>query len=259
MDRNHLVVGLFLVLIAAATGAYVLWGSEGSSVYEPTSIASSTDQTASSTDALAEGESDHSYGTLTLKLNEIASFPGGFSLRPTSVLEDSRCPQGVQCIQAGTVRVSARTRSGSDTSAHEFKLGSTVSVSGTKVTLLSVEPQKQKDKTIQNSDYRLTFRVEQAPAPAATTSTKPSSTKQCYVGGCSSQLCTDSPNAISTCEYSAMYACYKAARCEVQSNGQCGWTQTPESAACLANPPQSQTSGTQTQTAEPQTVPDNPQ
>lgn len=55
----------------------------------------------------------------------------------------------------------------------------------------------------------------------------------CYVGGCSSQLCTDQPNAVSTCEYRPEYACYQRGRCERQTNGACGWTPTNELYACL--------------------------
>ena len=57
----------------------------------------------------------------------------------------------------------------------------------------------------------------------------------CYVGGCSSQLCTDQEGAVSTCEWTEAYACYRDATCERQSNGQCGWTQTDELQECLDN------------------------
>jgi hypothetical protein len=65
----------------------------------------------------------------------------------------------------------------------------------------------------------------------------PPSMGACYRGGCSGQLCTDSPNAGSTCEWRAEYACYTSATCARQSNGQCGFTSTPALTACLANPP----------------------
>jgi len=55
----------------------------------------------------------------------------------------------------------------------------------------------------------------------------------CFVGGCSSQLCTDQPDAASTCEWREEYACYQKASCERQSDGQCGWTKTAELEACL--------------------------
>jgi hypothetical protein len=60
---------------------------------------------------------------------------------------------------------------------------------------------------------------------------------QCFVGGCSGQVCSDQEGVITTCEFRPEYACYHTATCEVQGDGTCGWTETPELAACLANPP----------------------
>lgn len=59
---------------------------------------------------------------------------------------------------------------------------------------------------------------------------------ECRRTGCSGQLCA-SGDVASTCEWMAEYACYAQAICEPQTDGQCGWTITPEAAACLANPP----------------------
>ncbi len=64
---------------------------------------------------------------------------------------------------------------------------------------------------------------------------KPTPTGTCYKGGCSGQLCTDNPDIVSTCEYREEYACYQSAVCERQSNGQCGWTETPALQMCLRN------------------------
>lgn len=55
----------------------------------------------------------------------------------------------------------------------------------------------------------------------------------CYVGGCSSQVCSDKPDMVSTCEWREAYACYSGATCERQSNGACGWTMDAELIACL--------------------------
>ena len=59
--------------------------------------------------------------------------------------------------------------------------------------------------------------------------------KQCFVGGCSGQICSDQEGVISTCEFRPEYACYQDAKCEVQADGNCGWTQTTELQACLAS------------------------
>jgi len=65
--------------------------------------------------------------------------------------------------------------------------------------------------------------------------------KSCVRGGCSGQLCVEEraggDGFASTCEYRAEYACYQRATCERQATGSCGWTQTAELSACLANPP----------------------
>jgi len=60
---------------------------------------------------------------------------------------------------------------------------------------------------------------------------------QCQRGGCSGQLCDNGPGMVSTCIFRPEYACYRAATCEAQAAGHCGWTQTASLAACLANPP----------------------
>jgi eight-cysteine-cluster-containing protein len=55
----------------------------------------------------------------------------------------------------------------------------------------------------------------------------------CYVGGCSGQVCSDDPGAITTCEWREEYACYRDATCERQADGACAWTETPELRMCL--------------------------
>lgn len=57
----------------------------------------------------------------------------------------------------------------------------------------------------------------------------------CYVGGCSSQVCSDDPDVITTCEWREEYACYRNATCERQADGECGWTQTDSLMECLAS------------------------
>jgi hypothetical protein len=56
----------------------------------------------------------------------------------------------------------------------------------------------------------------------------------CFVGGCSSHVCSDDEGLITTCEWRPHYACYATATCERQADGHCGWTETPELDACLA-------------------------
>lgn len=70
-----------------------------------------------------------------------------------------------------------------------------------------------------------------APAPG-----QPGGAKTCMATGCSGTICASEEMA-STCEFKPEYACYKGATCEWQANGACGWRETAELTACLANPP----------------------
>jgi hypothetical protein len=172
------------------------------------------------------------YGNVTLKLGQTATFKD-ISIKPLSIEEDSRCPSDVQCIQAGTVRVKVEVSAGMGTSSSILKLDQAFTTEGEAITLTSVLPGKNSKVTITPADYRLTFHVVKQ--TSATTPPPPSATGKCYVGGCSQQLCTDQPDMVSTCEYTTAYACYKTAICARQASGQCGWTQTADLQACLAN------------------------
>lgn len=77
-------------------------------------------------------------------------------------------------------------------------------------------------------------------APRTTQKPGVSGSGACKSTGCSGQLCLDADKAeeiVTTCEYRAEYACFKKTKCERQSNGNCGWTQTTAFTACLKNPP----------------------
>ena len=58
----------------------------------------------------------------------------------------------------------------------------------------------------------------------------------CAIAGCNDELCVEQSqkeSTVSACVYKDEFSCYKSAKCEVQSNGKCAWTQTEELKACL--------------------------
>lgn len=57
----------------------------------------------------------------------------------------------------------------------------------------------------------------------------------CQRGGCSGQVCSNAPGAISTCDFRPEYACYAGTSCEAQGDGYCAWTQTPAFLQCIAD------------------------
>ena len=85
----------------------------------------------------------------------------GTTIGVLELIEDSRCPADVQCIQAGTVRV----RASIDTydKPFTFSLGKSQVVGDATITLVSVLPaQKFSTQTVQSSEYRFTFTVSNA-------------------------------------------------------------------------------------------------
>lgn len=170
------------------------------------------------------------YGNVILKIGSVAQFKD-ISIKPISIEEDSRCPSGVQCFWAGIVRVKIEITSETGTTVSIVSLGQAFTTEEKRILLTSVTPDKSSQTQISVGDYRLMFNVVPQTIPAVT-----NSSGKCYVGGCSAQLCTDQLDMVSSCEYTASYACYKTAVCERQVNNRCGWTQTPQLSSCLTNP-----------------------
>lgn len=82
------------------------------------------------------------------------------SVTPLVIVEESRCPIGVECIQAGTVRVRAYVVGlGGSSFEQTFRLGDPVTKSGETIELIAVSPFPRANETISQNDYRFTFRV----------------------------------------------------------------------------------------------------
>ncbi len=94
----------------------------------------------------------------TIGLNKTGS---GLDVKitPLSIVEDSRCPSNVQCIQAGTVKVKALLVSGMGTSTEIFELGKPITTESETITLIEVTPVKISTSSIILSQYQFTFRV----------------------------------------------------------------------------------------------------
>lgn len=166
-------------------------------------------------------------GTLTLKYDETGRV-GAISITPLEIVEDSRCPINAMCVWQGTVRVSVRLSSSAGVTTETLTINTPFQVASQSVTLTAVTPYPNTTAKYSKDTYRFTFEVGKK------VGTTP--VGKCYVGGCSGQICSENPDAVSTCEYRSEYACYQKATCERQASGQCGWTMTSELKACLANP-----------------------
>ncbi len=84
----------------------------------------------------------------------------GLTVTPVEVVEDSRCPTGVQCIQAGTVRVRLQLTDADGTSEQVVALGETATTTRNIAIFKDVAPTSTAGQTIDPKSYRFTFRVE---------------------------------------------------------------------------------------------------
>ncbi len=97
-------------------------------------------------------------GLVRARLSETATLAGGARITPLKVLEDSRCPIGVQCVWAGQVSLSVMIDTSGGCETRELIDGKPVSAAGGTLELAEVVPAKRKDMTIYPEDYRFGFR-----------------------------------------------------------------------------------------------------
>lgn len=89
---------------------------------------------------------------------------GGIGIMPLAVLEDSRCPANVQCIQAGTVRIRARLQAKGLKSEAVIGLLAPYELDQEWVHLVAACPYPGHPAGTKPAAYRFTFRVDRSPA-----------------------------------------------------------------------------------------------
>ena len=89
------------------------------------------------------------------------------SIKFASLIEDSRCPTDVQCIQAGEARITIEISNGGGKAPKTFEIGigktpQTVSYSGYNIKLTALTPQPASNIRINRNGYTATFTVAKA-------------------------------------------------------------------------------------------------
>jgi hypothetical protein len=111
------------------------------------------------------------YGEIVVRTGETVTFAQN-SVKLLRVFEDSRCPEGVQCVWAGTVKVEIESITGMGTSTEVIELGKTLTTEGEQITVVSVSPYPKAGEQIAQSAHTVTLNVSLRKAETA------SSTKQ---------------------------------------------------------------------------------
>ena len=110
--------------------------------------------------------------TVTLQINQSQTVFGTTLTTPV-VVEESRCPSDVTCIQAGRVRVVLNIQSPSGNSHNELEVGKSVTTEDLTITLNEVTPYPISTRIIEEREYRFIFTVsKRSPiSPPLTTNT----------------------------------------------------------------------------------------
>ncbi len=154
---NYYWIWWVAVVLAIIIASIYIWTTRGGGSADTTAPAAQTDTGSTLI---------HSFGLVTIGLGQQARFQG-ITIHPLSIAEDSRCAAGVQCIQAGTVRIVVESVFDSGTSEQDtMALGTTTTVGGFAVALTSVDPQALAGTRIANQDYRFTFDVHESASGA---------------------------------------------------------------------------------------------
>jgi hypothetical protein len=82
-----------------------------------------------------------------------------FYLTPLELIEDSRCPADVVCIQAGTVRVRATLVTPTQITERTFTLGMPILLENFTVTLVAVAPEMEGKSKLRAKDYQFSFSI----------------------------------------------------------------------------------------------------
>lgn len=94
-----------------------------------------------------------------MRLGEIAAVDGT-KVRPDRIIEDSRCPADVQCIQAGWLIVKATVIGGGWSKQVDLTLGIPVSVADGMLTLVDATPVLISGHTAMSSTARFSFKFQ---------------------------------------------------------------------------------------------------
>jgi hypothetical protein len=92
----------------------------------------------------------------TARLGETANL-GGRTITALSVLEDSRCPADVMCIQAGTAKILVRVQRGRKATNTVVGLDRPADVGGAWLHLGTVCPYPLASRPVSPADYRMVF------------------------------------------------------------------------------------------------------
>lgn len=105
---------------------------------------------------------------LTVQINQQKTFSKSkLTIKFVSLAEDSRCPTGTQCIQAGTAKIQIKVSGGRRGAAKMFELSTdeqsqAVFYGGYEIKLMDVKPHPANNIRINRNGYTAIFSIRKA-------------------------------------------------------------------------------------------------
>lgn len=139
---------LITLVIVIFAGSFISWSRRNDAPSTATTTPTVVD----------EGPVYDDATTVVLAIGETGSRQG-VAITPTTLIGDSRCPIGVECVWAGKVEVAAMIVSGLGTSTDTFEIGTIITTEAENVKLVDATPYPAVDAPIATSSYRFVFEV----------------------------------------------------------------------------------------------------
>lgn len=155
MRIHQLLLFLLLLLLVASAGLLMHLGEQAEEHLRQTQNLPAT-TTVYGTESTEERVLP--YGEVTAQIGIPAS-KSDLSLTVLSVNE-SRCPSDVECIQAGTVRVTLETVSGLGTSTQTLALGEFFTTEAERITFVNADPYPLSTHEVPEEAYTFRFKIE---------------------------------------------------------------------------------------------------
>ena len=168
MKNVLMILGVIIVLIIAGIVIYkstphadTVFPEPVEEIMEATSTPEVVIDPETTTERPGTNEVNDTNKTITARLHEKITF-NNLTVDPWAVMEDSRCPKDVQCIQAGRVVVAINVHSSSGTLIRtaELEEGKSIQIGSTRITLVRVMPDTVSTRKISDDEYRFTFSFE---------------------------------------------------------------------------------------------------
>ena len=159
--NTKVLLAVVLILALFGLGGMLLGSQEQKVVDGPDSgVATSTVTVVATTTPSTATTTDSGVGqaSLDLLLKQFGSTLG-IAITPTEVVDDSRCPVDVTCIQAGTVHMRASLSTTAATQVQLFEIGKPVTFGRYTITLSDVGPARHALEKAASLKYHFVFSV----------------------------------------------------------------------------------------------------